>query len=778
MTESIKDSDMAIIGMSCRFPGANNLEALWDNLARGVESIQYFDTPQTPQMSEGIKHISAGSIIDNIEFFDADFFGYSARDAEITDPQHRLFLECAWEAMEDAGCNPHNYQGSIGVYAGSGLNSYYINNIIPQQQDEMFHKNILGSMMNLKLMFGNDKDYLPTLVSYKLNLRGPSINVQTACSTSLVALHLACQGILSGDCDMALVGTSNIIVPQKSGYFYQENMVFSPDGHSRTFDINANGTVFGSGVAAILIKPLSVALDEGDSIYAVIKGTAVNNDGSSKAGYTVPSITGQAAVIEEAIALSEVPSDSITYVEAHGTATQLGDPIEIMALTQAFNSEKKQYCAIGSIKTNFGHLGWTAGMAGLIKTVLSLKYKKIPPTLHYKQVNPKIDFDNTPFYVNTKLSEWDAIAPRRAGVSAFGIGGTNAHVIIEEAPTTNFKKPVNNHSHHILTLSAKNGFSLTELVKRYQSVMQHYNNDEIDNICYTANIGRNHFKHKIAIVVSSCDDAYQQLQSYLSYELPGDPKSSKKNVLVFSGQAEILSLLPQMYDSCPIFRQNIDDYNLLLKKTTNYDLIQIIESNELKAFEQYLFPAVFCIELALSNFLKQLGVKVDTLIGYGVGELSAICYSEAIDIETGLKLSIYLGIMNQSNTDKENRISNFSFTPDQIFFNPSNYEILSGTSGKSVKNEVLNGIYWEKWSQIETNIKACDKIFEHYNLLQFSYDKNRKSWESFLIFLCKAYTNNCLINWELFYKNYGLRKVKLPTYCFNRKKYWVGNFED
>lgn len=782
MTESVKDSDIAIIGVSCRFPGANDVETFWNNLVNGVESIQYFEGNQAPNTDEEIRHIHAGSIIDDIELFDADFFGYSARDAEITDPQHRLFLECAWEAMEDAGCNSFNYKGAIGVYAGSGLNSYYINNIIPQYQEEMHHKNILGSMMSLKLMFGNDKDYLSTLVSYKLNLRGPSINVQTACSTSLVAIHLACQGILSGDCDMALVGTSNIIVPQKSGYFYQENMVFSPDGHSRTFDKDAKGTVFGSGVAAVLIKPLSAALNEGDSIYAVIKGTAINNDGSTKAGYTVPSINGQTSVIEEAIAVSEISSDSITYVEAHGTATQLGDPIEIMALTQAFNSEKKQFCAIGSVKTNFGHLGWTAGMAGLIKTVLSLKYKKIPPTLHYIQANPKIDFENTPFYVNTKLSDWDTnIIPRRAGVSAFGIGGTNAHIILEEAPVINSIRQANNNLHHILTLSAKNKPSLVGIMNRYQSVIKNHNNDEIDNICYTSNAGRNHFNHRIAMVVSSCDDAYQQLQAYLSDKLQNTIKSNKKNALIFNGEIEVLNLFQQLYDAHPMFRKNINDYNIMLKKIAVYDLFQIMSSNELKQSDQYLFPAIYCVELALFNFLKLLGVKPDAIIGYGVGELSAASFSGAMATEDGLKLSIYLGRINRINKSDQNSgnlLSDFSFTPNQISFGSPSCEILSGSSRKTIKNEISTAEYWNKWPCLEVNTEALEDIAEDYNITQFYYDSNKESWENFLIFLSKLYMSCYKIDWNLFYKHNSLKKYKLPTYYFNKKKHWLGDSED
>ncbi len=429
-------SEIAVIGISGRFPGAKNVDEYWRNLRDGVESISFFTDQELescgtdPALLRDPHYVKAKGIVQDADLFDASFFGITPREAEIMDPQHRLFLECSWEALESAGYDPEGYGGLIGVFGGAGQNNYFLNNLHPNRA-------LMESVGDFQAMIGNEKDFLATRVSYKMNLRGPSVVVQSGCSTSLVAVCNACQSLLSGDCDIALAGASSINVPQKGGYRHQDGGITSPDGHCRAFDAQAQGTVFSNAVGIVVLKRLEEALADGDYIHAVIKGAAINNDGSFKVGYTAPSVEGQAKVIRAAQILSEVKPETVTYIETHGTATALGDPIEIAALTQAFRAgtQKKGFCAIGSVKTNIGHTDAAAGIAGLIKTILMLKNRMMPPTLHFEKPNPEIDFANSPFYVNTKLAEWKTDTfPRRAGVSAFGIGGTNAHVIVEEAP--------------------------------------------------------------------------------------------------------------------------------------------------------------------------------------------------------------------------------------------------------------------------------------------------------------------------------------------------------
>ena len=433
MTEGL--DSVAVVGMSCRFPGAGNIDQFWQNLIDGLESVSRFSADDLaelgidPQVLRHANYVNARGVLNDIEMFDASFFGYSPREAEILDPQQRLFLECAWEALESAGCDPDAYSGLIGVYAGVGMSKYLFN--------LYSNPNIINLVGPYQISLANDKDHITTRTAYKLNLRGPAITLQTACSTSLVAVCTACRSLLDYHCDMALAGGSAIDLPQKIGYFYQEGGIASPDGHCRAFDADARGTVGGNGVGVVLLKRLSDALADNDPIHAIILGSAVNNDGALKVGYTAPSVDGQAAAIAMAHAVAGVEPDSLSYIEAHGTGTTLGDPIEIAALAQVFReqTERKQFCAIGSVKTNIGHLDTAAGVASLIKTVLALKHKLLPPSLHFHKPNPKIDLANSPFYVNTGLADWKVgSTARRAGVSSFGIGGTNAHVVLQEAP--------------------------------------------------------------------------------------------------------------------------------------------------------------------------------------------------------------------------------------------------------------------------------------------------------------------------------------------------------
>ncbi|HWS56671.1 MAG TPA: polyketide synthase, partial [Pyrinomonadaceae bacterium] len=434
--DQLSGSEVAVIGMSGRFPGAQSVAEFWENLRRGVESLTTFTEEELaragvdPRLLRQPNYVRAGMALDGADLFDAPFFGYTPREAEVMDPQHRLLLECAWEAMEHAGYSPDAGEGVVGIFAGAGAPTYLLNNILANPE-------AAEAAGNSQISMGNGADFLTTRVSYNLNLKGPSYVVNCACSTSLVAIHHACQSILGGECDMALAGGASINSRQRFGYLYKEGGISSPDGHCRAFDADARGTVGGNGVAVVVLKSLAAALADGDYVHAVIKGSAVNNDGSRKIGFTAPSVEGQAAVIAEALAMAGVEPETVTYVEAHGTGTPLGDPIEIAALTKAFRAgtARKGFCAVGSLKTNVGHLDTAAGAAGVIKTALALRHGLIPPSLHYRAPNPRIDFANSPFYVNAALAEWGrGETPRRAGVSSFGVGGTNAHAVLEEAP--------------------------------------------------------------------------------------------------------------------------------------------------------------------------------------------------------------------------------------------------------------------------------------------------------------------------------------------------------
>jgi acyl transferase domain-containing protein len=510
---------IAIIGMAGRVPGARTALEFWQNIENGVESITVFSDEEllaagvAPELLQNPNYVKASPLLADVDLFDAPFFEYSRREAETLDPQHRVFLECAWEALEDAGVAGDSDGASIGVFAGAGgvMSSYLLSE----------------SHLNYRLLarsgsrehIGNDKDYLSTRVSYKLNLRGPSLTVQTACSTSLVAIHLACQSLLNGECDMALAGGVTIRIPQQTGYLFEEGHIFSPDGHCRAFDAQAAGTPFGSGVGIVLLKPLEEALADEDSIHAVILGSAINNDGAEKISYWATSGEGQARAIAEALAVAEVQPDTIGYVETHGTGTYLGDPVEIFALTKAYSApsskKERQYCAIGSVKSNIGHLDAASGVTGVIKAVMALKHQVLPPSLHFEKPNPRIDFAKTPFYVNTERKEWPSLgsSPRRAAVNSLGIGGTNAHLILEEAPRVAAEPSA---GHDLLTLSAKTEAALRRQAARFAEYLSS-TSDSWANICYSANRGRAHFKYRLALVAHSTTEAHHKLMALLDH---------------------------------------------------------------------------------------------------------------------------------------------------------------------------------------------------------------------------------------------------------------------
>ena len=650
--------EIAVIGIAGRFPGARNVDQFWQNLSDGVESISFFSEDEleasvvSPALLDHANYVPAGAVLDNVEFFDAPFFAFTPREAELMDPQQRFFLECAWEALETAGYDSERYNGRIGVFAGASLNTYLLNNLYS-------NRDLIESVGGFQTVIANDKDHLPTWVSYKLNLTGPSVNVQTACSTSLVAVHLACQSLLNHESDMALAGGVSIRVPSKSGYLYEEGGINSPDGHCRAFDARAHGTVAGEGVGVVVLKRLADALNDGDCIHAVIKGSAINNDGSLKVGYTAPSVDGQAAVIAEALEMAMVEPETITCIETHGTGTALGDPIEVAALTQAFRARtpKKGFCAIGSVKTNIGHLDAAAGVASLIKTVLALKHRRLPPSLHFDRPNPQIDFASSPFHVNAKLSEWTSEgSPRRAGVSSFGIGGTNAHVVLEEAPPA--RRSERCRPQQLLIISAKTSSALETATANLATHLRLHPEVDLDDVAYTLQVGRREFPHRRALVCRGTDDAVNALTELNQKRVftAFHEQSSRPIVFMFSGQgAQYVNMAAELYSSEPAFGDDIDRCSELLDPQLGVDLRRLLYPNEQEAaqasrqLDQTLITqaALFSVEYALARLWMKWGVVPDAFIGHSIGEYVAACLAGVFSLEDGLSLIAARGKLMQ-----------------------------------------------------------------------------------------------------------------------------------
>ncbi|HEX8560544.1 MAG TPA: SDR family oxidoreductase [Pyrinomonadaceae bacterium] len=637
---------VAIVGIACRFPGANNPAEFWSNLARGVESLRTLTDEEllasgvNPSLLSNPNYIKVNAVLDDVEMFDASFFGYSPREAEIMDPQHRFFLECAWEALERAGCDPAKTEGEVGVFAGVGSNSYLVN--------LYSHPELIEAVGGLQIKIGNDKDHLATRVSYKLNLRGPSLTVQSSCSTSLVAVHMACQALQNYECDVALAGGVTIVVPQKIGYLYVKGGVASADGHCRAFDARGEGPVGGSGVGVVALKRLSDALADGDHIHAVIRGSAINNDGMDKVGYSAPGVRGQAEVIAMAQSLAGVEPDSVTYVEAHGTGTKLGDPIEVAALTRAFRAgtERRNFCALGSVKTNFGHLDAAAGVAGLIKAALSLEHRAIPPSLNFESPNPDIDFDNSPFYVNTRLADWpEGETPRRAGVSSFGMGGTNAHVILEEAPAVEQTPPA--RSHELLLLSAKTEAALDRARAALAAHLRERPGTSLADAAYTLRVGRKEFGRRLAAVCANADEAAAALEQGRVLKGAGEADEPRPVIFMFPGVGtQYVGMGADLYREEPAYREHLDACAELLRPRLGLDLRDFLFPAPGRAAEaeaqlrqaRLLMPAVFSVSYALARLLTSWGVQPRAMIGHSLGEYAAACLSGVLSLEDALAL--------------------------------------------------------------------------------------------------------------------------------------------
>ncbi|NEP72547.1 MAG: SDR family NAD(P)-dependent oxidoreductase [Okeania sp. SIO2G4] len=856
----INGLEIAVIGMSGRYARSKNLNEFWQNLIDGIDLTSIFPTDKTDE-----KDIKAGSILEDIDLFDADFFGMNPREAEITDPQHRIFLECAWEALENAGYNTEIEKRPIGVYAGISMGTYAIYNLYNNPE-------IISSTTPLQRLIGSDKDYVPTRISYKLNLKGPSVSIGTACSSSLVSVHLACQSLLSGECDMALAGGVAVKTPQNELTLSPVEII-SKDGHCRPFDAKANGTLGGNGIGVVVLKRLEEAIADRDTIYAVIKGSAINNDGDDKIGYPAPSEKGQKKVIQAAQIMAEVEPETISYIEAHGTGTPLGDPIEIAALTGAFQSESSQkgYCAIGSVKSNIGHLDGAAGITGFIKTVMALKHKVLPPSIKFEAPNPQIDFDNSPFFVNTKLSEWETNGtPRRAGVSSFGIGGTNAHVILEEAPDVEVIP--SSRKHQLLLLSARTPSALETATENLVNHLKDNTNIPLADVAYTLQVGRKAFAHRRIVVTTDIEDTVKVLDTKDPQRIFSSFNESNNCpvVFMFTGQgAQYVNMAREIYETEVVFREEYDRCRELLKPHLDLDIYSLSDLNPTSIAQ----PALFIIEYALAKLWMSWGVYPAATIGHSIGEYVAATLAGVFSLEDALKvvatrgrlmqqrppgamLSVSLSASEVESLLAETKITGvelaannapslsvvsgsleaiaelenmlmqreincrrlhtshafhsqmmdaiverFTAVVKKVNLNPPQIPFISNVTGTWItNNEAINPTYWARHLRqpvrfadgIGELLKDSEQIFlevgpgrtlatfvrkqagERLVLTSLRHPKDEQSdTEFFLNTLGKLWLAGVKVDWLGFSTQEERCRIPLPTYPFERQRYWV-----
>ena len=644
------ETDIAVVGLAGRFPGAPDVATFWNNLRDGVESATWLtdDELRAAGVSDELLadpgYVRASYQMPDMAGFDAGFFGFAPREAAIMDPQQRHFLELAWTAMEHAGHAPERFAGSVGVFAGCGASVYMMFNLLTNPE---LVENVGFFLLRHT---GNDKDFLATRASYLMNLRGPSVNVQTACSTSLVAVHLAVQSLLNNECDMALAGGTTVKQPHPVGYLYKEGEIMAPDGHCRAFDAKAEGTVFGSGAGIVVLRRLADAIRDGDTVHAVIKGSAINNDGAQKVGFLAPSVDGQAQAVAEALALADVDPESIQYVECHGTATPVGDPIEIAALTQAYQgagAERTGYCAIASLKSNVGHLDTAAGVASVIKTVEALKHRQIPPSLHYSEANPAIDFATSPFFVNDRLRDWTTDGgPRRAGVSSLGAGGTNAHVILEEAPQLAPSGP--SRDHQLYLVSAKTPTALDTAAANLATSLRTDGHAAAD-VAFTLANGRQALAHRRAVVAASAAEAADLLERNDPKVVPTAQVSDRKRALAFmfaGGGAQYAGMGADLYEREPVYRAAVDECVALLQPDLDWDLKSFLLAapadrerlgGELERPSRSL-PCLFITQYAMAKLCLAWGLEPQAMIGHSMGEYTAAHLAGVFSLADGLAL--------------------------------------------------------------------------------------------------------------------------------------------
>ncbi len=887
---------VAIIGMAGRFPKAANVDEFWQNLIDSRDCIAFYTEEELieagidPNTVKNPFYIKAKGEVGNVDMFDAAFFGINPREAEVTDPQHRMLLECAWEAMEHAGYDSFKYDGSIGIYAGKSMDYYLLLNVYPYIKKEI-------SAGSLQAAIGNDKDSLTTTISYRLNLTGPGITIQTSSSTSLVAVCVAAQSLLTYQCDIALAGGITAGPPMKSGYLYQEGGIWSDDGHCRAFDARSKGFVPGSGMGMVVLKRLEEAVNDGDRVWAVIKGFSVNNDGSKKVSYSAPSVDAQSEVVSQALAISGFHPETIGYIETHGTGTHMGDPIEVTALTQAFRAytDKKHFCAIGSAKSNIGHLDNAAGVAGLIKTTLAVYHGKIPASLHFEIPNPRIDFENCPFFVNTKLRDWPkGDTPRRAGVTSLGMGGTNAHVVIEEAPRLEKTGP--SREWQLLMLSGKTATALKTRTKELAQYIGGQKEEETNlaDVAFTLQIGRRDFDYRRFMLSRNLKEGGEtlgQLSPGRVFDGFYDTTASAERpvVFMFSGQgAQYVNMARELYEKESTFHATMDECARILKPILGLDVIKLIypakeedieKNSELLMQTKITQPVLFMIEYSLARLWVEWGVKPVAMIGHSIGEFAALCLSGAVSMEDGLRIVSARGkfmqeveegsMLSVGATEKEveeflsddislaavnsprscvisgNKeaidgiekvlteknifcrklktshafhsammdgiLSKFKEVISGVSFSSPQIPFISGVTGKWIREEELRSPdYWS--NQLRRAVRFADGMKELMKdsarlFLEvgpgnglcvlagqnkgtespgsetiFASVRHIKQTESDLMFILRTlghlWLRGASVDWRGFYANEKRRRMPLPTYPFERKRYWLEGAKD
>ena len=652
-TRALSGTEIAIIGMAGRFPGAATIAEFWENVKEGRECITRFDALELQE--EGLdehlikqpNYVPSYGWLEGAEEFDNQFFAYSEREAALMDPQIRLMHEVVWEALEDAGYNPETCAKRIGLYAGASDNLYW------QALSTLSTNSAISEQFEAFQL--NNKDFLAMHIAYKFNLTGPAMLVSSACSTSLAAVHMACQALLGGECDIALAGGVTVSLPAKKGYIYQEGMILSPDGHCRAFDEQAHGIVGGNGVGVVVLKLLEDALQDGDTIYAVIRGSAMNNDGRRKVGYSAPSVAGQAEVVRMAHRVAGVEAETLSYLEAHGTGTPLGDLVEIEALRQAFGAHKRNYCAIGSVKSNIGHLDSAAGIAGLIKTVLIVKHKLIPPTVNVSKPNAQIDFDNSPFYINSAPRTWThEFMPLRAGVSSFGIGGTNVHMVLEEAPEQ-ARRGEEAHYRQTYALVPISAGGLAQLQRLADNLKKHIRSDpeiSLQDLAYTLQVGRKHLPFREAFVCRTLAELSELLDTSAWMHPHPAPRLEKPAVFfLFPGQgSQYRQMGAGLYKLDSVFKVELDTCLEILKRYTDVDIAEALYidwSEQSLTDTSIVQPLLFSFEYALAKMLMSLKILPQAMIGHSLGEYVAACISGVFSLEDALYVVVQRGKLMQ-----------------------------------------------------------------------------------------------------------------------------------